>query len=182
MMFVVLVLAFFVCFCAGEGCNMVELKCDRIKKASGCSLTKVLIDEAFLPIVKQVGARNGQMQYVGLLFRAARACVHVCASRCQAQSRLKLSQYHACAVNANVRLAVCSAFRSEADNIRVGGATTSNHLVGHALVSFAACRLRHSVCACVLISPQDMSPFGSDNTYCNWDCMLSVSQRSAIPG
>lgn len=50
-------LAVLVAFCAAEGCNMVELQCDRIKKASGCSLTRVLIDEGFLPIVKQVNTR-----------------------------------------------------------------------------------------------------------------------------
>jgi uncharacterized protein YcbK (DUF882 family) len=61
----------------------------------------------------------------------------------------------------NVKLGLCSSYRDIAENARVGGVVASNHLVGHAI---------------------DINVIDRNGQLCNWNCLLSSSQRAAHPG
>ena len=71
-----------------------------------------------------------------------------------------LSEYNRCLIAANTRIVITSSYRNIAENNRVNGARSSNHLVGHAI---------------------DMNIVGSNGRNCNMACMRTSSKHN-IPG
>lgn len=72
-----------------------------------------------------------------------------------------VTEYNKCAAQAGTKLGICSSYRNIARNAAVGGATSSNHLVGHAI---------------------DMNIIDKNGRNCDWNCMLSSSARASHPG
>lgn len=72
-----------------------------------------------------------------------------------------MAAYNACARRFNTRIQICSTYRSLSKNRQVGGATSSNHLVGHGI---------------------DMYLLDQNGAACTEACLLSVSRRNARPG
>ena len=72
-----------------------------------------------------------------------------------------VSEYNRCAALAGTRIGICSTYRNIAHNRRVGGASSSNHLVGHAI---------------------DFQVRDRNGGVCNEACLLSRAVREARPG
>jgi len=72
-----------------------------------------------------------------------------------------IAAFDRCASANGVKVGVCSTYRNIAHNRRVGGSSSSNHLVGHAI---------------------DFDLTGSNGVVCGEDCMLSPSRLRSVPG
>jgi hypothetical protein len=72
-----------------------------------------------------------------------------------------VAEFNKCARTHGTRIGICSTYRNIARNRRVGGASSSNHLVGHAI---------------------DMMIRDRNGRACDEACMLSVATRNARPG
>lgn len=72
-----------------------------------------------------------------------------------------MAEFNKCARTHGTRIGICSSYRNIARNRRVGGASSSNHLVGHAI---------------------DMMIRDRNGRACDEACMLSVGTRTSRPG